>query len=207
MQAPWVFSRSHCPIEPTYIKSGKFYDCNRNLCLAIPARPRIPVLSKTILDSSGTNRTNNLPCSTSLTSYDAAGNQTCDTDSNGAARGYSFDAENRVRGITISGSSAPFETYTYGADGDRVRKDNADGTWNEYVYFNGQPMAEKDQSGAWTDLIYANGRQIARVEPFDVRAHLSGDRVDASNSEVWGAYVLPVPSPGYVIKPGACISL
>ncbi|GGG75787.1 RHS repeat-associated core domain-containing protein [Edaphobacter dinghuensis] len=108
-----------------------------------------------------TNRINNLPCAASLAPYDTVGNQICDTDNNGALRQYSFDAENRISQIAMLGSGTPFETYFYDGDGNRVRKANANGNFTEYVYFNGQPIAETDQSGAWTDYIYANGRKIA----------------------------------------------
>lgn len=123
-----------------------------------------------------TNRINNLPCASSVPSpYDASGNQICDTDSSGAARTYAFDAEGHVSQITMLGGGTPFETYIYDGIGDRVSKANANGTFNEYVYFNGQPMAEKDQTGAWTDYIYANGKKIASVPSTELRIHAHGN--------------------------------
>lgn len=123
-----------------------------------------------------TNRINNLPCASSVPSpYDASGNQICDTDSSGAARTYAFDAEGHVTQITMVGGGTPFETYIYDGFGDRVSKANANGTFTEYVYFNGQPMAEKDQTGAWTDYIHANGKKIASVPSTELRIHAHGN--------------------------------
>lgn len=125
--------------------------------------------------NSATNRISNLPCASVANPYDAAGNQTCDTDANGAARTYSFDAEEHVSQIAMVGGGTPFETYIYDGIGNRVSKANANGTFNEYVYFNGQPMAEKDQSGAWTDYIYADGKKIASVPTTELRIHAHGN--------------------------------
>ena len=72
------------------------------------------------------------------------------------------------------GSGTPFVTYLYGADGNRVRKSNADGTFTEYVKFAGQPIAQKDENGNWTDSIYANGTKIAQVAGMDNRIHTHG---------------------------------
>lgn len=49
--------------------------------------------------------------------------------------------------------------YTYGANGDRVRKDSG-GSFTEYIYFAGQPIAEKNASG-WTDYIFDGDQRIA----------------------------------------------
>lgn len=150
-----------------------------------------------------TNRINNLPCASSVPSpYDAAGNQICDTDINNAIRTYTFDAENRISSIAMLGSGTPFETYIYSGEGNRVRKNNANGTFTEYVYFNGQPIAEKDQSGTWTDHVYANGKKIASSISVDTRIHLSGTTIQAG-SEL-GANI-PFQS-GYVVKEGDTFS-
>jgi len=113
-----------------------------------------------------TNRISNLPCAPSLAplpSYDAAGNQMCSTDANGAVSHYAYDADGKIGQIALLGyESSPFVSYVYNPIGTRVRKNNAGGTYTEYVDFGGQPMAEKDQAGNWTDYIYADGRKIAR---------------------------------------------
>ncbi len=121
------------------------------------------------------NRVNNFTCASPATAaYDAAGNQVCDTDpTTHGVRQYSFDAEDRIAGISVPGNQ-PFETYTYGADGARVRKSNKDGTYTEYVDFGGQPIAEKDQTGTWTDYIYAVGKKIAVIPGQDHRIHTYG---------------------------------
>jgi YD repeat-containing protein len=69
-----------------------------------------------------TNRINNLPCAVSLSPYDASGNQTCDTDTNGGLRSYTFDYENRPTQIFLFPSATSFVNYTYGGANSRVRK-------------------------------------------------------------------------------------
>jgi hypothetical protein len=104
------------------------------------------------------------------------------------ANGYIQDAAGNVTGIpNPMGGTIPITyaesklinyqngaaAYTYNADGSRVRKDTS-GTWTEYVYFDGQPLAEKNADGTWSDYIYANGQRIARADTYDIRIHLSG---------------------------------
>jgi RHS repeat-associated protein len=128
-----------------------------------------------------TNRLSNLPCASSVTPFDAAGNQLCDTDSNGMMRQYSFDAEDRMTQIAILGN-APFESYLYDANGGRIQKTNANGTYTEYVDFNGQPMAEFSSDGSWSDYIFDNGERLARADNYDVRIHMSGTNCSGCSS-------------------------
>lgn len=141
-----------------------------------------------------TNHINNLPCAAQTAPFNASGDQICDTDPNGATRQYAIDAENRIKQIAVFGSSTPFETYTYGDGGNRVRKDNADGTFTEYVYFNGQPVAEHSSSGTWTDYVYANGRKIATAYATDTRFHLTGVNGATTDSGRWTVGILPIPA-------------
>jgi RHS repeat-associated protein len=83
--------------------------------------------------------------------YDGAGDLLNDGFHN-----YTYDAEHRLQ--TVDGTAA---TYTYGPDGERVRKDTG-GSFTEYVYFAGEPIAEKTASG-WTDYIFAGGQRIAKA--------------------------------------------
>ena len=85
--------------------------------------------------------------------YDLAGNLLSDT-----FHSYAYDAESRIKTVDSS------VTYTYDADGNRVRKDvGSDAT--EYIYFNGRVIAEyKPATGRWSDYIFANGQRIARSE-------------------------------------------
>ena len=93
--------------------------------------------------------------------------------------------------------------YSYDPDGARLRKDNADGTYTEYTYFNGQPLAEKDQNGNWTDYIYAGGQKIARLSPSDQVLHTRGTFTGTWNEIDWG---LPIPKnrdgTNYMVKTG-----
>lgn len=128
-----------------------------------------------------TNRISNLPCGASVPSYDAAGNQLCDLDANGGVIKYTFDAESRISQITVLNSATPYERYTYGADNGRVRKENADGSFTEYIAFGGKPIAEKNQSGAWTDYIYGNGQKIAKSIQQKALWHMHAVRDSSSN--------------------------
>jgi YD repeat-containing protein len=99
--------------------------------------------------------------------YDTSGNAT--SVYNGISRAaFTYDADGKM--LTANSGSA---TYTYDANGNRVRKD-AGGTWTEYLYFNGQPLAEKNADGTWSDYIYANGQRMARADNYDIRIHLKG---------------------------------
>jgi RHS repeat-associated protein len=91
-------------------------------------------------------------------SYDASGDVTYDGSHN-----YVFDAEHRIgcldpvtAGTCANGAAS---TYTYGPDGERVRKDTG-GSYTEYIYFADEPIAEKTPSG-WTDYIFAGSERIA----------------------------------------------
>jgi RHS repeat-associated protein len=152
-----------------------------------------------------TNRINNLPCAVSLTPFDAAGNQLCDTDANGGIRQYGIDAESRIAQISMLGSGTPFVSYIYDAAGNRVRKNNADSTFTEYVYFGGRPIAQKDQAGTWTDHIYANGKKIAQITSADTRYHLTGVNGTTTDTGRWTVGLLPIPS-GITFQTGDILS-
>ena len=72
---------------------------------------------------------------------------------------FNYDGENRIRSIGTSGI-----TYTYDADGNRVRKDVEGKDSTEYIYFGGQVLSERNVStSGWTDYIYSDGKRIARA--------------------------------------------
>ena len=84
--------------------------------------------------------------------YDAAGNMTFDAT---AGLTYTFDPENRLTGATGY-------TYTYDADGNRVRKANG-GTGTLYWYMTPGIVGESDLSGNPTDeYVFFNGERVAR---------------------------------------------
>jgi RHS repeat-associated protein len=123
--------------------------------------------------------------------YDAAGNQLCDGDPRlSTMHQYTYDAENNV--INVNSGAA---SYTYDANGDRVRKDISP-EWTEYVRFNGQVVAEKSNDGFWSDYVYANGKRIARADNYDIRIHMSGTNCSGCNSTntFGGTTALPVPA-------------
>ena len=156
------------------------------------------------LDTNQANgRFSNLPCASSLQPYDNAGNQLCDSDTNGANRVYSFDGNDQVASVTMQNGGQPFVSYDYLPDGNRVRKSTSDGNWTEYIYFGGQTIAEKTQDGSWSDYIYANGQKIARADSFDQRIHISGTHCTNCG---WQSAAWDLPLSGYTVKNGDKVS-
>jgi RHS repeat-associated protein len=87
--------------------------------------------------------------------YDSAGNMTYDAT---AALNYSFDQENRLTG-------ANGYTYTYDADGNRVRKSNGNLAANGTLYWYMSPgvVAESDLAGTTkSEYIFFDGDRVAR---------------------------------------------
>jgi RHS repeat-associated protein len=102
------------------------------------------------------------------------------------APAFAYDAENRL--VNVNNGAA---TYTYDAAGERMRKDSG-GSYTEYQYLNGQPIAEKHSDGTWSDYIYANGQKIARADSYDVRIHFTGTNCSNCGSPQGWAYRIPV---------------
>jgi RHS repeat-associated protein len=87
--------------------------------------------------------------------YDAAGNMTYDAT---ASLGYTFDQENRLTG-------AAGYTYTYDADGNRVRKSNGNLAANGTLYWYMTPgvVAESDLAGTLkSEYVFFDGERVAR---------------------------------------------
>jgi uncharacterized protein RhaS with RHS repeats len=85
-------------------------------------------------------------------SYDAAGSMTLDP-TDGVT--LSYDQENRITG-------APGYTYTYDADGNRVKKSNGT-TGTLYWYMTPRIVAESDLSGALkSEYVFFDGERVAR---------------------------------------------
>jgi hypothetical protein len=85
--------------------------------------------------------------------YDAAGNMTTDPTDGGIT--LSYDQENRIQ------STAGY-TYTYDADGNRVKKTNGS-TGTIYWYMTPGIVAESDLSGALkSEYVFFDGERVAR---------------------------------------------
>ncbi|MBV9145235.1 MAG: hypothetical protein JO065_04920, partial [Acidobacteria bacterium] len=96
--------------------------------------------------------------------YDQSGNMIWDT-----LHAYAYDAESRMKSVDSS------VTYTYDAEGNRVRKDVSGSDPTEYIYFGGVPIAEHDPTtGDWSDYIYANGKRVVKADNFDINLNISG---------------------------------
>src|SRR5205085_2370746 len=111
-------------------------------------------------------------------------------------RQYSYGAESRIR--QVDGTAA---TYTYDAEGQRVRKDSSSGSGStEYIYLGGQVIAESNvATGNWTDYIFANGKRIARSESMDRKLHITGTACSTCSGQyqtfqLLYAYVIAYPT-------------
>ncbi|MES2222518.1 MAG: RHS repeat-associated core domain-containing protein [Acidobacteriota bacterium] len=113
----------------------------------------------------------------------------------GGSHTYIYTGEGYLRGIDGYGTGS----YLYDSMGERTLAVHNNATWNEYVYLNGQPMADVDNNGVWEDLIYANGQKIAKVESSEARIHLSGSNC-ASCGAQYTLFSLPLPS--YTLQTG-----
>jgi RHS repeat-associated protein len=141
--------------------------------------------------------TNNQISASDGAKYDAAGNLTS-FNSPKFTGSYVYDAESRITNVNSGGA-----TYVYDAEGKRVRK-NAGGAWTEYLYFNGQPIAEKNSDGSWSDYIFANGQRIARADNFDIRIFMQGTNCsDCGSSPNMSAAVTSLTAAnGYKVRGG-----
>jgi RHS repeat-associated protein len=89
--------------------------------------------------------------------YDAAGNMTSDPTDGGIT--LSYDQENRIQ------STAGY-TYTYDADGNRVKKTNGT-TGTLYWYMSPGIVAESDLSGTLkSEYVFFDGERVARRDLF-----------------------------------------
>jgi RHS repeat-associated protein len=100
--------------------------------------------------------------------YDAAGNLTRDTWTGGSAARFNYDAENRIKTATNDSSTTIYGSYTYDADGRRVRRVVwEDGVQKEYwqVYGVGGELVAEYQLVSGTATLkkeygYRNGQLL-----------------------------------------------
>ena len=110
--------------------------------------------------------------------YDAAGNVL-----NDGFHTYVYDAEGRITSVDNSA-----DTYTYAADGTRVRKVVA-GTSTEYIYFGGQVLATRASDGSWQDHIAGPGGQLARAQDSDNGLRIYGTRCSSCGTQYMDYYL------------------
>jgi RHS repeat-associated protein len=107
--------------------------------------------------------------------YDAAGNMTFDAT---ASLSYTFDQENRLTG-------AAGYTYTYDADGNRVRKSNGNLATNGTLYWYMTPgvVAETDLAGTLkSEYIFFDGERVARKDfPGNTVAYYFSDHLKTAS--------------------------
>lgn len=102
--------------------------------------------------------------------YDVAGNLTIDGTTT-----YAYDAEGRL-------TSTAGWIYTYDANGMRARKESGS-NWKEYLYFNGEVIAEKDPAG-WTEYVFYGGKRIARRDPTGTLHYYLADQLGTARMVV-----------------------
>jgi RHS repeat-associated protein len=107
--------------------------------------------------------------------YDAAGNMTFDATAN---LNYSFDQENRITG-------AAGYTYTYDADGNRVRKSNGNTASSGTLYWYMTPgvVGESDLAGTLkSEYIFFSGERVARKDfPGNTVAYYFSDHLKTAS--------------------------
>ncbi len=131
--------------------------------------------------------------------YDNAGNLT--QANPGVLSTYAYDAEDRLTSFNNGAA-----TYVYDGEGNRIRK-NVGNDWTEYVYWNGQPLAEKHADGTWSDYIFANGKRIARADNYDTRLHMSGVNAQSCSGEYFSLGIIALNPYTHVIQPGDILNL
>jgi len=85
----------------------------------------------------------------------------------------------------------------------RVQKQNGSEE-TEYVYFGGQPIAERDATnGDWSDYIFAGGRRLARADSYAHRMRVYGTRCSNCGFQ-WYQFNIPNAGglAGYTIRTG-----
>jgi RHS repeat-associated protein len=91
-------------------------------------------------------------------SYDTGGNMTTD-----GVNTYAYDGENRI--TSVAGVS-----YTYDADGRRVKKSSGTNYWYGP---SGEPLAETDSAGTWTNYVFFAGERLARNVNGDIKYYIT----------------------------------
>lgn len=119
--------------------------------------------------------------------YDAAGNIITDVQ-----RSYTIDAAGRVQDVSVSGATAG--SYVYNANNQRTGK-TVNGSTTHYVYgLGGQLYGEYDANGNLIrEYVYLNGEPLAQVDAGGDFAYLHTDHLgtprvatDSNAAQVWG---------------------
>lgn len=119
--------------------------------------------------------------------YDAAGNIITDIQ-----RSYTIDAAGRVQDVSISGALAG--SYIYNANNQRTEK-TVNGSTTHYVYgLGGQLYGEYDSTGNLIrEYVYLNGEPLAQIDSGENIAYLHTDHIgtpriatDSNADQVWG---------------------
>jgi RHS repeat-associated protein len=139
--------------------------------------------------------------------YNANGTLAQSPDGVGGYYAYMWTGEGNLRGINENTLGYGIGSYVYDSMGERVLAVHpslgGSTVWYEYVYLDGQPMADVDNNGVWTDYIYANGQKIALAKTSTPVLHLSGICGDCSGGGS-NFYVssLAIFLSGYTIRSG-----
>jgi hypothetical protein len=100
------------------------------------------------------------------------------------------------------GSPTPYEC------GNRERKDVSGQSSTEYVYFNGEVIAEKNTlTEDWSEYVYANGKRIAKAVDFEDRILIQGTNCSGCGSQYTGFTINGIAWLPYVIQSGDRVML
>ncbi len=122
--------------------------------------------------------------------YDARGNQINESGTRGA-RGFSYDAFNRLRSVSVDGVVT---SYEYNALGQRIGKWSASAGGTRYLYGGqNQLLGEVAPNGTWTTYLWLEGQLVGLVRNGSLNYvhtdHLGRPEVvsNASQGAVWRA--------------------
>lgn len=131
---------------------------------------------------------------TQVWTYDANGNSTGFTGSDGIAVGLHYDAFGRIDSSSRNGQTT---SYSVNALGQRVRKAGPNGTTRYIVAPDGSLLAEYKDGTGWTDYIRANGETVGLIRS-NTLTYIHNDHLgrpelatNSAKAKVWSATNYP----------------
>jgi RHS repeat-associated protein len=181
-------------VTGTSLDLSYIYDANSNITtiLDTSTSPGLTDAAGVYTYQSGTNRLASITGSTPITfGYDANGNITSQN-----TRTFTYDLLNRP--VTILDNGTPIATYTYNAEGQRIKKTTPAGTTIFHYDRAGRLIAETTDTGSTiAEYVYLNDELLASIRSGTVyyyhNDHLGTPRVltNSNGAIVWRAEYSP----------------